>query len=95
MFSQPREYLEKFQKVMSFELKGEYLARYMEIKASRDLIVHGTGEINAVYVSKAGALSRGQVGDELPVDAAYFDYVVSALKRLSGSIVSGTAKKYG
>jgi hypothetical protein len=45
-------------------------------------------------LDKAASLRRGQLGDELVVDRAYYRRVVETAKALSGQIQSGTEAVY-
>ncbi|UVO35550.1 hypothetical protein KUL72_29560 [Bradyrhizobium arachidis] len=40
LFAKPKDYLEKFAKVLSIDIKSEILESFIEMKASRDVIVH-------------------------------------------------------
>ncbi len=46
----------------------EHLA---EIKASRDILVHNKGIVNATYVSKAGSRARFRDGERLEIPERY------------------------
>ena len=94
MFSKPKDYLEKTSKVLSVELEPDIIDAYVEIKASRDIVVHGSGVINKLYLEKSGEQARGGLGDELPIDREYFKSVVVNLKRLSGDIQKKTEKVF-
>lgn len=94
MFGKPAEYLEKASKVLSIELDAELVKDFIEIKASRDIIIHNSGVINKLYVEKAGERRRGEVGADLVIDHAYFRHVIVTLKKLSGSIQSKTEAVY-
>ena len=94
MFAKPADYISKFERVLSIELPAETVADYLEIKATRDLLVHNQGRINNIYVAKAGANKRGENGDELRVDADYFGEVVVTAKSLSGAIQRLTEEQY-
>jgi len=54
MFGTPKAYLQKVQKVLAIELEQDVLDKYIEIKASRDIIVHNLGTINKMYIEKSG-----------------------------------------
>src|SRR5262249_22584128 len=43
------------------------IERIAEIKASRDILIHNQGIVNAVYVAKAGSKARYQIGELLEV----------------------------
>jgi len=94
MFGKPSEYLDKAAKVLSIELDAELVKTFIEIKASRDIIIHNGGRINKLYLDKAGNQRRGQEGEELVVDRAYFKHVIVTLKSLSGQIQRKTEDKY-
>ena len=94
MFSQPRDYLKRASKVLSIDLEASTIDSYLEIKASRDVIVHGKGVANKIYVEKAGNAARAEVGQELEIDKNYFKSVVVNLKILSGEIQRKTEEVY-
>jgi len=46
-----------------------------EIKATRDLFVHGSGTINEIYLNKAGKKARKRtIGEQLPLGPAYLQH---------------------
>lgn len=94
MFAKPSEYIEKLTKVLAIPLDVGLVSDFLEIKASRDIIIHNNGRINKLYVEKAGEKARGTIGHELTVDHAYFRHVIVKLKRLSGTIQRETEKVY-
>lgn len=59
-------------------------ADYIEIKATRDLLVHGDASINQTYLDKARGKARGSVGETARVDCAYFNHYVRTVTRISG-----------
>lgn len=95
MFGKPEEYLRKAAKVLSIEIKKETMDNYIEVKASRDIIVHNLGEINQLYLDKARKKRRGEVGDELIVDETYFREVILRVKSLADEIRRNVEKKFG
>lgn len=90
MFAKPRDYLSKASEVLSINLTPEIIGDYAEIKASRDIIVHGSGVANNIYIEKSGNAARAALGEELTVDRNYFKTVVVNLKKLSGDIQTKT-----
>lgn len=94
MFGKPSEYLDKAAKVLSIELEPETVRSFIEIKASRDIIIHNSGLINKLYVEKAGDKRRGEAGEELVIDDTYFRHVIVTLKALAGAIQSKTEAVY-
>jgi hypothetical protein len=95
MFGKPKEYLAAAAKVLSITIKDSIISDFVEVKASRDIIIHNLGVINRMYLDKAGPKARGQLGGELIVDADYFEQVVMTAKLLSGAIQKATEEKFG
>jgi len=94
MFGKPSDYLDKVAKMLSIEIDPEMVKDFIEIKASRDIIIHNSGKINKLYVEKAGDRSRGKAGEELNIDREYFRHVTVTIKKLSGAIQSKTETVY-
>jgi hypothetical protein len=94
MFGKPKEYLQNVEKVLAIKIDQDVIDKYIEIKASRDIIVHNSGAINKMYVEKAGASRRGEIGDELDIDSNYYRQVLVTVKSLSGIIQRETERKY-
>jgi hypothetical protein len=68
---------------------------YYEMCATRDLIVHGSGIVNEIYLSKAGSKARGHAGARVVVDDEYFSHCVATLKSVSGKIKGAFESKFG
>jgi hypothetical protein len=47
------------------------IEKLAEIKASRDILVHNNGVVNAIYVSKAGKCARYRDGEKLEIPEQY------------------------
>lgn len=90
----PAQYAIYFEKVAGFGL-GPYLDTYIELKATRDILVHNDGVINAVYTRKAGNNSRGSEKTKIVIDAEYFEGSIRTLKNITSAIYRGLLKKYG
>lgn len=63
-----------------------------EIKASRDILVHNRGIVNAIYVSKVGGRARYAIGDllELPEDyhRASWELILKEVRDVSSAAVA-------
>lgn len=94
MYSRPQDYLERASKIISIALETESISAFIEIKATRDIVVHGGGIASKVYLEKAGIQARASLGEELPIDRNYFINVVTTLKKISGEIQRKTEDKY-
>ena len=67
----------------------------MEIKATRDVLVHNAGIVNETYLRKVRGKSRGQLGELIPLDKTYLDDSVTSMKRLIKHVYEGCLQKYG
>jgi len=94
-YAAPKDYLEYLQKISGVDTSDSNFLDYLEIKASRDLIVHNTGVINQTYISKAGVKKRGEIGERLNIDIEYFGNSMATLKRMSGIIQRDVTKTFG
>ncbi|MBY5931973.1 hypothetical protein KUV51_03080 [Tateyamaria omphalii] len=94
MFAKPKDYLNKASEVLAIELSSDVIDAYIEVKASRDIVVHGGGVANKLYVEKAGKAARSAEGEDLPIDRQYFKSVAVNIKRLSGEIQKKTEEVY-
>lgn len=67
---------------------------YIEIKATRDLLVHGDATINRIYLEKVGEKARGRLGELMRVDGDYFDRYVRTVTRISGILERDSNVKF-
>lgn len=91
-YASPKDYLEYINKVIGVDTSNDSYLDYLEIKATRDLIIHNSGIINDVYLYKAGTKKRGELGEMVKVDEEYFNHCIATLKKVSRSI-SGYVEK--
>jgi len=94
-YGPPERYFDYVESVLSIKIEKKLKASFAEIKAARDLIVHNSGIVNEVYVSKAGTQARGSVGERLKINATYFKDSVHTMKQLTHSVYSKTMDKFG
>jgi hypothetical protein len=64
-----------------------------EIKASRDILVHNNGVVNATYVGKAGRLARYQDGEKLEIPKQYHRESWEIIKKLVQDISAAAVTK--
>lgn len=68
------------------------IEKLAEIKASRDILVHNNGVINATYIGKAGGCARHQDGDKLEIPEQYHRESWETIKKvvldLSAAVVA-------
>lgn len=65
---------EWFKRLNEFKLKcptDDEIGRLAEIKASRDVLVHGNAKTNRIYVDKAGKYARYKIDEPLEINEKY------------------------
>ena len=85
-YAKPAEYLQYLRSIAHINTDDKAFGDYVELKATRDNIVHNGGIANATYRLKAGTKARAKEGQRLVMNAAYFDQCVATIKRVSGII---------
>lgn len=90
----PSLYMAYVSKLLSVKNDPSF-ADYYEVAATRDLVVHNSGIVNALYLEKAGDKARGALGEKITVDEKYFSSALAKLKKVSGAIKRDVEKKYG
>lgn len=91
-YSKPQEQLEYLTKLLSITINEDVWNKWIEIKATRDLIVHNSCIINRVYLDKVGASARGSLGNEIIINEDYYKEVIIVCKSITGQIVSRVVK---
>lgn len=94
LYASPKQYAQYFASVTGIKIEKDIWESYAEIKATRDLYVHGNGKINEIYIEKAGGKARYDLGEVAVVDAVYFDRAASCMKRLMSAIFVGLRSGY-
>jgi hypothetical protein len=93
-YAAPKAYLEYLKSVTGVDTTDPAFADYIEIKATRDVLIHNAGIVNDVYLSKVGNKNRGEGGDRLAIEKQYFNHCIATLKRLSGIIRRDIYKQF-
>ncbi len=72
-YKSPNEFAESLVPLISINLlECPAFHKYVEIKATRDILIHNRGIANDTYLRKAGSHARTKAGHVLPVDIPYF-----------------------
>ena len=87
-YASPALQMEYFQSVTGVSLPKDLVGQWLEIKATRDIIVHNSGIANSVYLKKADSYARAKDGDPLPMDDKYFAGAIASMKSLIGKASS-------
>lgn len=69
------------------------LDRLAEAKATRDVLVHTSGVVDAGYLTKAGPLARAVVGERVEIPKPYHRGVWELLLRLTDDLTAAAAAK--
>lgn len=85
-YAEPKDYLAYFKSIIGVDIPEKLFNSFVEIKATRDIIIHNDGKINALYLRKSDKCSRGELGDRIPLDEEYFEQCISVMKSISGEI---------
>jgi len=95
-YASPALQMEYFQSVAGVSVPKDLTNEWLEIKATRDIIVHNSGVANAVYLKKSDPIARAKDGELLPMDEKYFGKAIASMKSLIGkssSLIQTELKK--
>lgn len=92
-YSKPKDLFTYLKDCFKFKIPEDAQKDFIEIKATRDILIHNNGLINSIYIQKAGNLSRGKVDSKIPLDSEYIGNCLRVCKKIIGSI-SRDSKKY-
>ena len=93
-YDRPANWFDYLQKLVKIAVPTEAdKEEFSEIKATRDVLVHGHGIANAHYVDKAGRAARVQSGQPLDVTEPYHQASWELICRLTREIGDGMAAK--
>lgn len=85
-YAKPADYLQFLNAIAHITTDDDAFAQYIEIKATRDIIIHNAGIANPTYLAKAGPKARVAAEERLPMNAEYFDHCVATIKRVAGIV---------
>ena len=77
---------------LGYPTPGE-IERIAEAKATRDLLTHNRGFVNATYIAKAGPLARSALGERIEVAGPYHREVWDLLHHVVAAVGSAAAAK--
>lgn len=94
-YSSPEKYFETIKKILAITFPDKIKKQFLEIKATRDLLVHNNGIVNFLYLKKSGKYARGIEGKIIFLNNNYFDDSLCCMKRIITTTYSQLLKKYG
>lgn len=74
---------------------AEQIERLAEIKASRDVLIHHRGVVNATYLDKAGSRARAAIGERLEVPEPYLRESWNLIRAIVREVADAAASKAG
>jgi len=82
-YKSPTDFAKEAQSILSVNLlECPAFHKYIEMKATRDVLIHNMGIANDIYVGKAGSHARVQAGQAIPITQVYFLEVYEACLQL-------------
>lgn len=94
MYASPKQYFAYQKSVLGFEHSEVVWREFVEIKATRDVYIHGDGHVNEVYLKKTGGMARAKIGEKLTVDSAYLNMSITCMKRIFTETYKGLRNQY-
>jgi len=89
-YAKPSDYLRFLQMVTQTNVEQLCFKQYIEIKATRDLILHSDRIINTVYLSKVEeGFLRGKERETIVVDESYFKESIEVMKECLFQVIKG------
>ena len=89
-----KDWFEQLQKIVHISSPSEkQIDSLVEMKASRDLIIHNSGIINEVYIRKVGAFGRGRLGETISLPERYLRQTFNLLTTIIRDVSESTGAK--
>lgn len=78
-YKSPKDFAEAAEEILSINfLECAAYHKYVEMKATRDVLIHNQGIANNTYIKKTESHARVRVGEAVPIDQIYFLEVYEA-----------------
>ncbi len=71
----------------------EQVERFTEAKASRDILAHNRGVVNATYLEKSGRLARYAIGQRLEIPEPYLHDAWDGIRSMAGDLVASAVAR--
>jgi hypothetical protein len=82
-YASPSDYFKYLNNVIQITLEADLIESYIEIKATRDLIIHNNGKVNQIYIQKSGKKGRAtNTKQNIPINEEYYIQSFSVLKKI-------------
>ena len=95
MYASPNDYFGYLKNALDIEIPSDLIGKYVEIKATRDLLTHNQGYVNDLYFHKVGDSARAtKINQRIPLPAGYFSESIGIMKRIVTVIYQEASKVY-
>ncbi|MCK5321434.1 hypothetical protein KAJ38_02550 [Candidatus Pacearchaeota archaeon] len=93
-YAKPEQYMKYFMNITRFGIPKEVVGQFIELKATRDIIIHNKSIINNAYLEKAKQYPRGNINEKIIFDKGYFDISVLFMRKISGIVTIEADRLY-
>ncbi len=93
IYAGPKKQKEYLENVLNIEIEENLWNKWVEYKATRDLLVHNSGKINNIYLEKVGDSARGQLNENIEMTKKYFEDSLADIKSLIGRMEARIRRK--
>jgi hypothetical protein len=94
-YASPNDYFKYLGDTIQIRLEEDLVLTYVEIKATRDLVIHNKGRINSIYIQKSGVKARSKDTKQfISFSPEYYIKSFSALKKIVRCTYESASKEY-
>lgn len=94
-YASPTDYFKYLKNNIQIDLEQNLIDNYIEIKATRDLLVHNRGKVNNIYIAKVGNKARvTDTKQNIPITEDYFLESIGILKKVIRDTYASLSKEY-
>ncbi|WP_339709846.1 hypothetical protein [Cyclobacterium amurskyense] len=94
-YASPADYFNYLESTIQVKLKKSTIEDYIEIKATRDLLIHNHGKVNNIYIQKTGDKARTKdTRQTISINEDYFLKSTGVLKMVVRDSYEIATKKY-
>lgn len=94
-YASPTEYFKYLSEAIQINIGPDTIGKYVEIKATRDLITHNKGQVNQIYFEKSGSFTRVKnLNQNIPITEDYFKNSIGTMKLLVRTTYEIASSKY-
>ena len=93
-YASPDHYFAYFTKIIDITIDQSLIYQYIEIKATRDLLIHNKGKVNDIYIRKCKGNARiTDTKQYIPLPEEYYTKSASAMKKIIRTVHEKASRK--